>query len=198
MKTVYEVRVERKVYDDEGNFVASETLFSTESPRPERLLAFAPGQVEAALIDEADSDEAFRAIAALPKIPAVDTFTNERPDGWEAPGDPVPGHVAPGPTEDKPKRTRRTKAQIAEDKAREAAAAAANAAAVDGPPIAAGGMPTPESESAAATLFSGGTLPAEPVPAEGGDGPAATPLTPTPVAPPVEGGAWNPFLAPAK
>lgn len=220
MKTVFEVRVERKLYDDEGNFVASETLFSTESPRPERLLAFAPGQVEGALIDETDyaDDPAERVaamVAALPKVPAVDTFANERPDGWEPPGEPVAGHVAPAPaaatTEDgKPKRTRRTKAQIAADKAAEAAKANGGTVPADAPPLGIPGDPVLVATDGGAMVYANGpALPAEGV--QGGGGPSEVtsdgvsyggdrvPPQPEPAAAPAEGGGtWNPFLSPAR
>lgn len=128
MKTVYRVMVVREA--DELNGVP-EVLFEAASPDAARLLGYAPAEVHAALREIAGDAVpatvhhavAYDTTASTPTAVMASTT----PDGptvevpVTAPAEPMTPF--PVPPEGKPKRTRRTKAQIAAD---EAAAAAAN------------------------------------------------------------------------
>jgi len=156
MRTVYKVTVEANVYDDNGDFVRSETLYEGGSPRPEALLRTAPTEVEDALRDLLPDEDS---------EPATPYMT---PDGPVAPSQPAAPKT----------RKRRTKAEIAADKAREEAAGNTT-------------DPTPEPEPQAVDVPAPQvtTQPATaPVPA----GPTAPAAGQAPV--PATGGApWNPF-----
>lgn len=98
MKIVYRVVVEATHYDESGDLHHVETLFEAGSPDAARLYSFVPEQVELALAGEGDEPE--QDAGDEPEATAGGTM------------DPFP--VKPG--DPKPKRTRRTKAQIAADK----------------------------------------------------------------------------------
>ena len=170
MRTVYRVTVAAVKYDDEGNFVADDTLFEATHRRPEALLRFAPGEVEVVLEEVAltgtPPQQVMQGLPAMP-VPVAD---------WDRAAAPAPVdgaatvQQAEAPTAPKT-RKRRTKAEIAADEA--AAQLAAQQA----------GSATPD-----------GPAP-QPVPAEAGATPASTPLTPgVPPAPSGDGAPWNPFM----
>jgi hypothetical protein len=176
MRTVYRVTVAAVNYDDEGNFVADETLFEATHHRAEALLRFAPGEVEVVLEEIA--------LAGSPQRvePDVNASVEQAPAAGNA--QPVDAPAAAPKT-----RKRRTRAEIEAEKVREAAEADPQRELKDavaaGVPVEAPQAPVePEPVTPAAPV-----TPPEPVPAEVGATPASTPLTPTaaPEAP------WNPF-----
>lgn len=183
MRTVYRVTVAATKYDDEGNFVADETLFEATHHRPEALLRFAPTEVDDALRVVAGVEVATVPPPAAP-IPAATwdaVATDPEPQAVDA---AVPQQNATDP--DAPaKRKRRTKAEIEADKARAAASGdsfgekvvADTEAAADAPLIVTATVPAEAVVEAP---------PAEPAPVA--TAPAAAP------APSGDGQPWNPFL----
>lgn len=173
MRTVYKVTVEANVYDDNGDFVRAEALYEGASPRPEALLRTAPTEVEDALRDLLpDEDE------DGPDVPAVN------PEGHYRPVD----EAATAPAAPKT-RKRRTKAEIAADKAAAEAAKALPAAPVEAPVAE---VPPAETAQPAAPVAVPESVPAAAAPVASA---TATPLTTSvPVAaPPPAEAPWNPF-----
>ena len=169
-------------------------LFEAGSPSADRLLGYAPGEVEAALVEAAMRDEAERMPqrvmqGAAGEPEAEDTETAST--GGEPQYDPAPpAEAAPSTTEPAPRqrKPRRTRAQIEADRLAAEAAAAAPApepASVPDPPadpddkVYGTDTATPAGVAITTTTFEG----AAPVP-------AAEPVTepaPVPAAP------FNPF-----
>lgn len=129
MGTRYRVIVEQ-VDDVEGaQYETRETvLFETVSPNLVSLLRFAPAEVDAALrtaLDDAEPWDLDRAAATVPVVPVGElraaVFNAAGDEISAAPQAPVGAEPVdePAPT----KRKRRTKSEIAADKAREAAEA---------------------------------------------------------------------------
>jgi len=191
VRTVYRVTVAAVKYDDEGNFVADDTLFEATHHRPEALLRFAPGEVEVVLEEVAltgtPPQQVMQGLPAMP-VPVAD---------WDRAAAPAPVdgaatvQQAEAPTAPKT-RKRRTKAEIAAD---EAAAQLAAQQAGSATPAPDGPAPqAPEPEPLAAQPAAPVAVP-EPVPAKAGATPASTPLTPgVPPAPSGDGAPWNPFM----
>ena len=154
---VYRVLVVR---ESSGSCVGSEVLFEAASPDAGRLLGYALDEVETALTEIVDT------LAEIGQLKATGAISEPR--------DATPAEQgAAAPT----KRRRRTKAEIAEDKAREAAEAAlatGGTVPAEAPPIAVG---EPEPVPAPAAV-------AEPAPAQQ---PATVPATVPAAAP------YNPF-----
>ena len=180
MRTVYRVTVAAVKYDDEGNFVADDTLFEATHHRPEALLRFAPGEV----------DDALRVVAGLGPTPSLDDLpTVPVPaSAWDRAVEPQSVDAAavqqPEAGAAATKRKRRTKAEIAADEAAaQLAAQQAGSATPDGPapqapePVPAE-MPPPVTVPPAAPVAA-----PDPVPAA------------APQAPSGDGQPWNPFLA---
>jgi pyruvate/2-oxoglutarate dehydrogenase complex dihydrolipoamide acyltransferase (E2) component len=160
MATRYRVVVER-VDDVEGSaqYATNETLlFEVTHTNPERLVSFAPDEVRAALMEAFMYDGPDEAPVQ---------YHEPAPEGTVESGDP-----APAPAEDKPKRTRRTKAQIAEDRARELAEQ-----------VTTNDMDVRQVGEAADTVVEQLAAPATPEPVRPA-GPAASPAAP-----------YNPFAA---
>lgn len=133
MGTRYRVIVEQ-VDDVEGaQYETRETvLFEATLPRALRLASFAPDEVRAALMEAAGEDE----LAAHPQrfLAGIDRTVEHEPAApielratvFNAAGDEIsaaPQAPAAAEQGETPKRKRRTKAEIAADKAREAAEA---------------------------------------------------------------------------
>jgi len=179
MRTVYRVTVAAVNYDDEGNFVADETLFEATHHRPEALLRFAPGEVEVVLEEVALMGVPQRVVQGLPTVPDWDRAASAPPvDGAAVPQRPE-ASVASAP---KATRKRRTKAEIAADEAA-AKLAAVQSAEV---PVADVEAVAPAGAEPVAAPPAAPVAPPEPVPAEVGATPASTPLT-------LGEAPWNPF-----
>lgn len=118
MGTRYRVTVER-IDDVEGaQYETRETvLFEATLPRALRLASFAPDEIRAALMEEAGLDE--WDVVPQRVMPGVDAA----PPGVTATVFNAAGEVidAVKAAEDRPKRKRRTKAEVEADKAREEA-----------------------------------------------------------------------------
>jgi len=205
-RIVYRVMVEATEYDESGDVTVTHVLFDAASPSATRLYAFVPQQVELALAEAGGppmpslpnkwmasfvpTEAVAPTVSATPDGPAVEVPVTAPAEPETAPMDPFPA-----PPEGKPKRTRRTKAQIAADEAAAALAAqqAAGATVADLAHAAAEPAPqTPDGSTVAAIP------PADPAPLslvpplpaehEANDGGTAVAPTSAPAVP------YNPFL----
>lgn len=173
MGVVYKVVVMRV---DSSQMLDPEILFEAGSPNAERLVRYAADEVLAALAEAAFGEVPRRTMLGVDPSdvpPLAEPVEGEPSDGEADPEAPA-----------KPKRTRRTKAQIeADKKAAEAAAAAPAPATVPDPPA----DPDDRVYGEAAQSQQ---APASPL-STGVESPLAEPL-PTP-APGPAAPAWNPF-----
>ena len=124
---VRERTARRGLLNFEGVELPAEVLFETAGPDAERLLGYAPDEVEQALKAAADATPE-PARAPLVDIEALASGGTIR--ATEPPAQAVDAPAEQAPADDKPKRTRRTKAEIAAAKAAEALAATGVAPAV--------------------------------------------------------------------
>lgn len=146
MSVVYRVTVEHTEYDDEGMSVRSEMLFEAASPSAERLIGYAPNEVLAALETAATLDAAERSPLRVAQGPGD---LDELRSAVEA--NPHGLHVVPEPAggeEEKPRRKRRTKAEIEADKAAAELATQQQASAAPIPDGPAPAAPAPEPPAA--------------------------------------------------
>lgn len=108
MGTRYVIAVMKVEDTEEGQYSTRDTtLFEATHADPARLARFAPEEVLAVLAEAAGVEIAVPAVGLLPRP----EMTPEEESAAEI----------PAPAEDKPKRSRRTKAQIEADKAAQAA-----------------------------------------------------------------------------
>lgn len=128
MGTRYVIAVMKVEDTEEGQYSTRDTtLFEATHADPARLARFAPEEVLAVLAEAAGVEIAVPAVGLLPR-PAWwrDGDTVSMDSGYMAqapemtPEEKSAAEI-PAPTEDKPKRSRRTKAQIEADKAAQAA-----------------------------------------------------------------------------
>lgn len=163
------------------NKVAPEVLFEAAGPDAERLLAYAPAEVAAALA-AAGYAEAPQRVTGLVDIDALAAATlatggivppSAAPVAVDEPAVNPEGHYRPADepaeataTDDKPKRKRRTRAEIEADNAAKAAAAAGTPAPVEPAGVAVtttfeGAAPVPPAVATPAPVEQPAAAPAE-------------------------------------
>jgi hypothetical protein len=214
MTVVYEVRVERKVHDNEtGEYLRSDVLFAAEGPDATRLYSFAPQQVELALAGEGPGPVPAAAPRALTEawgkvresFAAVDGAEIAEPAGepqtvahshgqhgihehsatdYAEHQKPIDGEKFPASAQTEAAPKKRTRRTKAEIEADKAAALASQA----------GADPGPANEAAIAEAAAADPARTEKDALAAGL-PVEMPAMPGPVAPPGggDGKPWNPF-----